>query len=70
MGIKKVILDLIRRLLTRNVCQTQLVEATGDNKFLKDMIIHNIIPSIHTKSIKPGSQDINIGLLKLQSTPQ
>ena len=36
-------------------------------KYLKDVTIHDIIQSIHTKYIKPGSQDTNTGLLKHQS---
>ena len=70
MGIKKCIVDLVCRPLLINVWQTHLVEATGDNKALKDVTIHDIIQSIQTESIKPGSQDTNTGLLRHQSAPQ
>ena len=69
MGIKKGIVDLAHRLLLSNVWKTHLVKTTGDNKSIKDVTIHDIIQSIHTKYIKPGSQDTNTGLLKHQSAP-
>ena len=43
---------------------------TEDKKPLKDVTIHDIIQSIQTEYINPGSQDTNAGLLKLQSAPQ
>ena len=70
MGIKKVSIELVQRLLPSNVCQTHPVEATGDKKSLKDVTIHDIIQSIQTESIKPGSQDTNTGILKRQRSPQ
>ena len=70
MVIKKGIVDLVSRLLPSNFWKTYLVETTGNNRYLKDVTIHNIIQSIHTKLINPGSQDTNIGLLKRQSAPQ
>ena len=42
----------------------------GDNKYLKDVIIQDIIQSIQTEYIKPGSQDTNTGLLEIQSDSQ
>ena len=42
----------------------------GDNKYLKDVIIQDIIQSIQTEYIKPGSQDTNTGLLEIQSASQ
>ena len=70
MGIKKGIVDLIRRLLPSNVWQTHLFKATGDNKYLKDFTIRYRIHSIQTESIKPGYQDTNMVLIKCLSTPQ
>ena len=43
MGIKKGVVDLVRHLFPRNVWQTHLSESTGDNKYLNDVIIHDII---------------------------
>ena len=57
MGIKKGIVELVCHLLNSNIWKTHLVEYTGDNKTLKDVIIYNIIQSIKTKSTKPGYQD-------------
>ena len=70
MGIKKGIADLVQRLLPSNVWQTHLVEATGENKAVKYINIHEIIQSIQTESIKTGSHDTNTGLLKRQSAPE
>ena len=70
MGIKKCILDLVCRPLLINVWQTHLVEATGDNKYLKDVKTHNIIQSIQTEPTKTGSQDTKTGLLMRQIEPQ
>ena len=70
MGIYKRIIDLVRRLLSRNFWQTHIVKATGDKKSLKDVTIHYIIQSIQTESIKPRSQDTNTGILKRQSSSQ
>ena len=69
MGIKKGIVEKNRRLLPRNVEKTHLFEATGDKKAIKDVTTYNIIHSIQTESINPGSQDTNTGLLKRQSAP-
>ena len=55
MGIKKGIVYLAHRLLLSNVWKTHLVKTTGNNKSIKDVIIHDIIQSIHTNYIKPGS---------------
>ena len=70
MGIKKGIVDLFHRLPPSSIWQNHLVKAMGDRKSLKDVTIHDIIQSIHTNLIKPGSQDTNTGLLKRQSAPQ
>ena len=70
MGIKKGIVELVRRLFPRKVWQNHIVKSTSENKSLKDVVIHNIIQSIKTESIKPGSQDTNTGLLNRQSAPQ
>ena len=69
MGIKKGIVVPIQHLLPRKVWHTHLVESTEDNKSPKDVTIHDIIQSIQTESINPGSQDTNMGLLKHQSEP-
>ena len=70
MGIKKGIVDLIRRLLPSNVCQTHIVKAMGYNKSLKYFTIHDITQSIQIEFINNLSEDTSTGLLKRQSAPQ
>ena len=70
MGILKSIVDIIWCLLPSNVWKTHLVKAAGDKKSLKDFTVHDIIQSIQTEYIKPGSQETITCLLKQQSTPQ
>ena len=45
-GIKKGIVDLIRRVLPRNVWQPHLTESDGENTTLKKVGIFNLIQAI------------------------
>ena len=62
-GIKKGVVNLFRKLLSHNVWQTHLVEETGENKALCNIVVYNIIKAIKTEAIKPGSADTNVHLL-------